>query len=255
MPRVTACQIQRMPASSPRRLTSHRLSWRGTARILASVLAPPRCALCGGVGQWLDEPWGLDLCSYCELACARWQGQPLGMDTAFCLFRYEPPVDQMIARLKFHEELVFARVFGTLFARAWLEARCELPECIVPLPLHRARYRERGFCQTTEVARHIARRLHDAQGRRIAVRSDLLRRVRATRAQSGLGAGERAANLRGAFAVSAATNMPRHVALLDDVLTTGNTAKAAITALRDAGVAQVELWCCAHAPRYDQQAI
>jgi len=218
---------------------------------LASLLAPPCCALCGGRGQWLDEPWGLDLCSDCEQACPRWQVEPLPFDAAFCLFHYEHPVDLMIARLKFHGELVFARVLGTLFARAWRAADREPPECIVPLPLHCSRYRERGFCQTTEIARHIARRLRTPGNQRMPVCSELLRRVRATRTQSGLGASERAANLHGAFEAAAIGWLPRHVALLDDVLTTGHTATAAASALKALGIEQVELWCCARAQRHD----
>jgi predicted amidophosphoribosyltransferase len=85
----------------------------------------------------------------------------------------------------------------------------------------------------------------------MTIRSDLLHRVRETRAQSGLPAAERAANLRHAFAVHARRGMPGHVALLDDVLTTGHTALAAVAALRDAGVERIEVWCCARAPRHD----
>ena len=225
--------------------------WHNTVRTVATLLAPPCCVLCGGAGQWLDEPWGLDLCIHCEQACARWQPEPLPFDAAFCLFRYQHPVDQLVTRLKFHGELACARVLGTLFARAWCADGRELPECVVPLPLHRQRYRERGFCQTTGIARHLAARLRDAHGRRLPVRTDLLRRVRATRAQSGLSAMERAANLRGAFAVRTIAPLPVRVALLDDVLTTGNTAMAAAAALKQAGVAQVELWCCARALRED----
>jgi len=225
--------------------------WHGAIRTLAALLAPPCCVLCGGRGQWLDEPWGLDLCSYCEQSCARWQEEPLPFDSTFCLFRYQHPVDQLVTRLKFHGELACARVLGTLFARAQRATGGELPDCVVPLPLHRQRHRERGFCQTTAIAGHLAARLCNAQGRRLPVRTDLLRRVRATRAQSGLTAVERAANLRGAFAAAGIAPMPRHVALLDDVLTTGNTAMAAATALKDAGVATVSIWCCARALRED----
>ena len=225
--------------------------WHGATRTLAALLAPPCCVLCGGRGQWLDEPWGLDLCSHCEQACARWQEEFLPFDATFCLFRYQHPVDQLITRLKFRGELACARVLGTLFARARRATGRELPECVVPLPLHRQRHRERGFCQTTTIARHLAARLRNAQGRRLPVRTDLLRRVRGTRAQSGLSAVERAANLRDAFAAGTIAPLPRHVALLDDVLTTGNTAMAAAAALKDAGVAQVEIWCCARALRED----
>lgn len=219
-------------------------------RRYAAQLAPPCCALCGARGQWLDEPWGLDLCHACEQACPRWLPEPLPFDAALCLFRYEHPVDRMITGLKFHGELVFARVLGTLFARAHRASGAQLPECIVPMPLHRARYRERGFCQTTEIARHAARRLRDARGCRVAVRTDLLQRVRATRAQSGLTAAERAANLRDAFEVCS-RHVPQHVALLDDVLTTGHTALAAAASLRAAGVERIEVWCCARAQRHD----
>lgn len=222
-------------------------AWRGAIRTVAALLAPPCCVLCGGAGQWLDEPWGLDLCVHCEKACARWQHEPLPFDSVFCLFRYRHPVDQLVTRLKFHGELACARVLGTLFARAWRASGHEPPQCLVPLPLHRQRYRERGFCQTTAIARHLVSRLRDAQGRPLPVRTDLLRRVRATRAQSGLTAVERAANLHGAFAVGAGARLPQRVALLDDVLTTGNTALAAAAAFKDAGVAHVEVWCCARA--------
>jgi len=222
-------------------------SLRELQRACASALAPPRCALCSAAGQWLDEPWGLDLCRECEAACPRWLPEALPFDAAFCLFHYEEPVDYMITRLKFHGDLVFARILGTLFANAWRATGCDRPDCIVPLPLHASRYRERGFCQTTELARHMARRLPAPGGARLDVHCNLLRRVRATRAQSGLAAHERALNLRNAFAVRAQAQVPRHVALLDDVLTTGQTALAAATALRGAGVERVDLWCCARA--------
>jgi ComF family protein len=216
-----------------------------TVRRHVALLVPPRCVLCGARGRWLDEPWGMDLCEHCERACPRWLPEPLPFDAAFCLFRYQHPVDRMITQLKFHGELMYARVLGTLLARARREAGDVLPECIVPMPLHRSRYRERGFCQTTEIARHAAHRLRDLHGCRMAVRGDLLRRVRATRAQSGLSAAERAANLRGAFAARAHGRMPSRVALLDDVLTTGHTALAAVAALHRAGIGHVEVWCCA----------
>lgn len=216
---------------------------------MAGWLAPPVCTLCGGTGQWLEEPWGLDLCAHCEAACPRAPDEP---DLpAFCLFRYADPVDHMIQRLKFHQEIAFARVLGTLFARAWQVAALPLPECVIPMPLHRSRYRERGFCQTTLLAGHIAHRLRRPDGRRLPVCPDLLRRTRATRPQSGLTAQARRTNLRGAFQCPTPARLPHHVALLDDVLTTGNTSGAAIEALRGAGIARVDLWCVARALRQD----
>ena len=210
------------------------------------------CILCGGDGQWLEEPFGLDLCIHCESACPC---APPGPGSTFCLFRYEDPVDLLVQRLKFRGDIPVARVLGTLMARALRAQHRPLPQCLVPMPLHVSRYRERGFCQTTEIAQHIARRLHRPDGTRLPLRRDLLQRVRATRAQSGLAAAERARNLQGAFAARTGDGPPpAHIALLDDVLTTGRTAQAAITALHAAGVHKVELWCCTRALRHADDA-
>lgn len=221
-------------------------------RWLGRLLAPPVCLLCGGPGQERDdEPWGLDLCRHCEAACPRAGPEPPPFDTAFFLFCYEAPVDQLILRLKFQHQIAAARVLGMLLARALRASGRPLPECVVPMPLHDSRLRQRGFCQTLLIARHAARRLATARGRSLPVRADLLRRVRAGAPQSTLPAAERTRNLTGAFAAPPLSAPPRHVALLDDVLTTGSTALAAIAALRAAGIGRVELWCCARTPRHD----
>jgi ComF family protein len=232
------------------------------------LIAPPVCVLCLGEGQKLDELWGLDLCVHCEQACtslmapcprcgepnaptgcARCQAHPPPHDGAFCLFRYEDPVDLLVTNLKFRHELACARVLGMLFARRYAHSGRALPQCLVPVPLHASRHRERGFNQCTEIARHLAPRLRDAAGRRLPVRRDLLQRTRATHAQSELNASERAANLAGAFRARRSTALPQHIALLDDVLTTGHTAAAAARALKDAGCRRVEIWACARAVR------
>ncbi len=238
------------------------------AQSLTGLIAPPVCALCLGDGQRLDEIWGMDLCLHCEQAgtrlaapcprcaephapagCARCRNHPPPFDAAFCLFRYEDPVDLLITNLKFRHELACARVLGMLFARRYAESGRALPQCLVPIPLHASRYRERGFNQCVEIARHLAPRLRDASARPLPVRADLLERLRHTQAQSDLTAAERAANLAGAFQARHRAAMPQHVALLDDVMTTGHTAAAAALALKDAGCRRVEIWACARAVR------
>jgi len=253
---------------SLRDLVNQRLPPRLTIiQSLTGLLAPPVCALCGARGQSGDEPWGLDLCPHCEAAChpprdlcgrcaepltagsgdcARCRLHPPAWDSVHCLFVYQPPVDSMITGLKFSRELVFARVLGTLLARSRLQLREALPECIVPIPLHRQRHLTRGFNQSAEVARHVAPRLG------LRVESRLLQRHRATAAQSGLDAAERARNLAQAFVVDRRCACPRRVALLDDVLTTGSTAEAAARTLKAAGCQHVQLWVCARALRHGQ---
>jgi ComF family protein len=232
---------------------------------LTDLVAPPVCVLCGGDGQRLDEPWGLDLCRWCEAACIPVPqpcprcGESLSedacvgcrrvahaFDSTFTLFGYAEPVDLLVTTLKFQHELAPARVLGTLLARALRDAARPLPQCVIPMPLHPSRHRERGFNQTAEIARHLAPRLRDPAGRRLAIRSELLQRIRATAAQSELDAPARARNLEGAFRAGTGV-MPSHVAVLDDVMTTGHTASAAALALKLAGCRHVEIWACARA--------
>lgn len=240
------------------------------AQRLTDLIAPPVCALCGADGQRWDEWWGLDLCRCCEQACtavpspcprcgeaqtgtantcAQCEREPPAYDATYSPFCYADPVDLLITNLKFRHELVHARVLGMLFARAFVATAASLPQCIVPMPLHPTRYRERGFNQTAEIARHLAPRLIKAYGRPLPIRRDLLQRIRSTLPQSELAAAARSTNLHGAFRACHKHAMPAHVALLDDVMTTGHTAAAAAAALKDAGCRRVEIWACARALR------
>jgi ComF family protein len=111
------------------------------------------------------------------------------------------------------------------------------PMALVPVPLHIRRLRQRGFNQSLELARYWGRR------RSLPVLPAALIRHRETAMQSALASAERESNVRGAF--RALTPLPRHVALVDDVFTTGATCRAAREALLTAGVQQVDVWCLA----------
>jgi ComF family protein len=219
------------------------LRWLTIGQKLTSALVPPRCVLCEGPGQQGDELWGLDLCSYCEAACPRPEPTlpTAGLDATRALFLYEEPVDRLVTGLKFRGELACGRVLGTLLARHLRVHGTRLPSLLLPLPLHPARYRERGFNQSQVIAAHVASRTG------VALDTTLLRRVRNTAPQTTLSAAERRRNCAGAFAVHPGRPLPARIALLDDVVTTGSTASAAAQALRAAGARHVELWVCATA--------
>lgn len=159
-------------------------------------------------------------------------------------FLYGPPLDRWLPRFKFHRDLAAGRLLAQLMLEAC--ARAPRPDALVPVPLHRSRLRSRGYDQALELARPLARALA------LPLRTDLLSRARATSAQSSLHATERHRNLRGAFAVSVPgtgdRTLPRHVALVDDVMTTGATLHAAARALLASGVARVDAWTCARTP-------
>ena len=222
---------------------------RGLRRALCSAVLPPVCCLCGAPGQAPD----LDLCDVCATLLPVLGGgagsMPAGDDTlvrTLFLFKYAYPVNHFIRAVKFRGERVFARVLGELLAREHRSRGWELPGCIVPMPLHMPRLRERGFNQSLEIARFAAASL----GARVDSRS-LVRRL-ATREQSGLSLEARRKNVRGAFEV--VQPLPRgRIALLDDVVTTGSTAMAAIEALRAAGAREVELWAIARVEKEPDQ--
>lgn len=154
---------------------------------------------------------------------------------AFC---YDAASAPLLTRYKFHDDLAAGRALGALSLPVFRQAL--RPHALVPVPLHRRRLRQRGHDQALGLARDWGRALG------LPVLVDALRRERDTRPQTELDAGGRARNLEAAF--HARPGLPSHVALVDDVLTTGNTAAAAVRALRAAGVARVDVWVAARAP-------
>jgi ComF family protein len=153
--------------------------------------------------------------------------------------RYQAPVDRLVLDLKYHRKLDRSRVLGELLAARLgdLDVR---PNAILPVPLHRTRLRERGYNQSLEIARVVAARL------RLPLLSNAAVRVRATTAQAALPLARRARNVRNAFAASADLK-GLHVAIVDDVMTSGHTVGALAKALRRAGATSVSVWVVARA--------
>ena len=217
----------------------------------------PRCLLCAAPAPLARElcaacrhdlPWLGTCCLYCALALPATAASDVcpacrrraHFDSAIGALHYAAPVDWLITRLKFQGRLNHARLLGDLLA-ARLDAQpFERPDALVPIPLHPAGYRRRGFNQ----AERIAARLTRPCG--APLRRDVLQRRRDTRRQSELPATRRAANVRDAFVATRAL-ADWHVAIIDDVVTTGHTAAAAARALRAAGCSRVDLYCVARA--------
>ena len=221
-------------------------------------LLPLRCLACDGRGHdGMDlcpaclraMPWMPPACRRCALplgdadagalcgACLVQQAPTIHATRAAMLYAF--PLDRLLPRLKFHADFAAGRVLARLMAQSLQAA--ERPQALVPVPLHASRLRRRGYDQTAELARPLARMLD------LPLRAQLLSRRRATQAQSRLDEGQRQRNLHGAFAVGDGP-LPAHVALVDDVMTTGATLRAAAGALRAAGVQRVDAWVCARVP-------
>ncbi|MDQ5910401.1 MAG: 2 protein [Pseudomonadota bacterium] len=216
------------------------------------MLLPPTCLLCGAAGYngrdlctgcAADLPRNISACSHCALPmssdsssrCASCRTQSPLYDRTFAPFRYRPPLDFLIRRLKFNGRLSHARLLGDLFADALAERGGPWPDGVIPVPLHPRRLRERGFNQALELARPAARRLQ------IPLLTDGLRRVRYTTPQTRLDARARQINPLGAFALGESLSGAR-IALLDDVMTTSSTVGECARVLRAGGAADIEIW-------------
>jgi ComF family protein len=147
----------------------------------------------------------------------------------------------MVHALKYRGQLVFGRVLGELLASRVAAVGLDAGiDCVLPVPLHPRRHAERGFNQSAEIARFTARALEIPLEARLAVRRSQ------TRPQVGLTPGQRYSNVQGAFAAAPVSLRGRHVAIVDDVITTGSTVAELARALCEAG-ATVDVWCVASA--------
>jgi len=195
-----------------------------------------RCALpLHGVHD--DEESGAGLCGNCL-------NDSPAYDRVLSVFTYASPVDHLIQDLKFHHKLHIARLLGDIMASNLALRVQTRPDLIIPVPLHSARLRERGYNQALELARPIARKLNLPIDYRSCERS------RATPAQSDLPAKERPHNVEGVFNITG-NFKGRHVAIIDDVMTTGSTVEELAAALRKADARSIDVWVCARASLND----
>jgi ComF family protein len=152
----------------------------------------------------------------------------------------------LIARFKFNDALDLAEPFARLVTEAWqAQEGLPAPDWLLPVPLAGARLRERGYNQSWEIARRVATQL--------GARADahLLLRMRDTPHQLAFPVEHRAANVQGAFAVEPTRRdaiRGRHIAVIDDVMTTGATGAEIARTLQQAGAAQVTLCVFARTP-------
>jgi ComF family protein len=231
---------------------------------LQAILWPATCVLCGGgapnrsidlcAGCEADLPLNKVACVVCAeplqgesahaLTCGACQQHKPRFDVSFCPFRYAYPLDHLVRGIKYHRAVAHGRVLSELLASSLpiLRRDAPLPEILLPVPLAPRRYRERGYNQAIELARHVVK------GLRVPIRTDLVARSRETREQAALDQRERRKNIRGAFTMLGP--LPAlHVAIIDDVVTTGSTVNELARVLKRAGARRVEVWAIARAGR------
>lgn len=221
------------------------------------MLFPPHCVLC-------QLPSGPDClctacrgqlfpagpnCRQCGLPLPRSQDTLCGTCTRRSLpyhstvypLQYRFPTDRLVHAFKFKRQLVAGSILAGMMCEYISTTNAALPEALVPVPLHPWRLFTRGFNQSYELAGLIGAALG------IPLQAKGLRRRRNTRAQTGLDRSQRRRNVRGAFYWRTQQPPRRHVALVDDVMTTGTTVVECARVLRRAGCRRVDVWVAARA--------
>ena len=226
--------------------------WREAPGRFVSWLLPESCRFCSAPGAAICDDCHRELprlpadrCSWCALPvnadgdCPVCSIEAPSYDYTFCPFVYTHPLAAAISAWKFHGGLDWTRPLAQAWLRTWttenLPAR---PDALLPVPAHSVRLAERGYNQAALLAWHWARAY------RIPLR-DVLRRTRNTPHQVGGSRDQRRANLQSAFTLRG--KLPAHIALVDDVMTTGSTAEALAQLLKAQGVQRVDLWILARA--------
>lgn len=213
------CHVCRtfIPAAGPLHLCAG-------CRKAITPISSPHCDLCGmpfGTHGGSDHR-----CGPCSLA-------PPRFDAARAAALFDGPVREMIHRFKYDRRIQLARPLGLIAAEplaSWAAASSDL---IIPVPLHTRRLRQRGFNQAVLLGQVLARQWE------LPLDRTSLRRIRWTEPQVNLAAAERAANVRGAFAVTPSRVDGRKIILVDDVFTTGSTVAECARVLKGAGAAEV----------------
>ena len=211
----------------------------------------PRRAVCMGCGSraGFTRDWLCDACR--EELASRWvgAGRPPGkraFDGAAYAFHYGGPAGGLVRNLKYRGVGRLSEMMGRAMADAFAAIQPTGADCLVPVPMHPKRLRERGVNHAVLLA--------GAAGERLELPVlDALARTRNTRQQARLPAAQRRVNMDGAFAVQRDVK-GRRVILVDDVCTTGATAVACARALREGGAEAVYLLCFAIAKEDDIEA-
>jgi len=226
----------------------------------------PCCRSC-----YATLPFQSHCCDHCGQSysgntdyCGRCIGKPPPFDACFCPFRYEAPVDQQIKAFKYHARPELAKTLAKLLFIEIQANALEMPELLIPVPMHISKLRQRGYNQSLLLTQQLSKLMELPYDRQ------LLRKPKVTPAQADLTLKQRQSNLRGSFefieqpikknqfliknlifinkkrAKTKVRSMPKHVAIVDDVFTTGATASEIANVLKRNGVDYVQIWGIAH---------
>ncbi len=185
--------------------------------------------------------------------CGRCISNPPPFQRTLFAYDYDGPIPKLIQRFKYSEALILNQLLADMIVNSLKEYAFPLPDALIPVPLHPVRLKQRGFNQSLELAIRVGKTLN------IPVHAALLIRTRNTPNQSGLDHKAREQNIRGAFRFQADKGKThfagKHLAIVDDVITTGSTAREVAKALKSSGAARISVIAVAKtrkSTRYNQ---
>lgn len=225
--------------------------------IALDTLYPPTCPLCGSAAMdgicapclqqlpRVDQP-----CPCCgtpgrsRLVCGRCQGNPPAYERAIVPFCYAPPLAGLIKQYKYRRKITLAEPLARTLARD-LAGRIDTgvlsrPQLIVAVPLHWTRLLQRGFNQSLELAKPLSRELG------VPLAPTATSRRRRTSSQVNLSLKHRRNNVRGCFELRRELG-GESIAIVDDVMTSGETVNALAETLLEGGARRVQVWALARA--------
>lgn len=214
------------------------------------VLFQHRCVLCSAQAEqsyalcqacFNDLPWhNQTQCIQCATAtnhilCGQCLKSPPAFDATHAALRYDFPLSALMQRYKYGDSLQLSRLFAQLMMT---HKKMQAIDLIIPMPLHPTRLKERGFNQSLEIARCLAKQQH------IALDYTSCTRTKFTPPQASLPLKDRVNNVRGVFSCNA--HFPKlRIALIDDVMTTGASLNELAKTIKHAGASHVECWVVA----------
>ncbi|MBU2706418.1 ComF family protein [Zooshikella marina] len=228
-------------------------------RSLINQFIPIPCLLCGisttfdcriCVSCQKNLPAFKSTCHSCGLPvpsldvhrCGQCLAKPSPISRTVCGFSYQFPVDKLIVQFKYHQQLGIGETLSHLlaFKIKQLYQGDSLPEQLIPVPMFPKRLASRGFNQAEIISKQLSKYLN------IPVNNQSCKRVIDTKPQEGLNARQRQKNLQNAF--KRINHVPPHVAIVDDVITTGATISALVETLSATDVTRIDVWSLARTP-------
>lgn len=220
--------------------------------LINKLKLPTTCALCNQYHNGTEAvcapcktfitPIG-PACRYCALplpdahflVCGHCLRKKPDVDTVITAYRFDESIRALMHEFKYREGLYLSPFLTSLLLDA--KPQNYQTQCLIPIPLHPKRLFHRGFNQAALLANHLSHKL------KLPCERYHCKKIINTSPQAGLNAKQRKTNLKNAFL---SKPLPyQHVTLIDDLVTTGSTANELARTLKNQGVLQVDLWCCA----------